>query len=262
MSRQVEKGLIIKAETKLNEKQIQRFYAQTPKEKIKTRPAKGGGFWKFVAGSYVIQTLNSLFGPDGWSFEITTSMTEALATANTGTIVVAGRLSIHAGDRVVVREQYGRKDVAYRVEIVNGKKQRVKDDDGRDVLLDFGNDLKAAGTDALKKCASQLGLFADVYTQEDFFEATIIDSDVPRERRVSNKWVPSDNKLMSTNQKEILNNQLRQRHLEDSDEINNWMWDNYGVGFDELTEAQAQRVIEDLNEEYKESLKEGNNDQA
>jgi len=47
--------------------------------------------------------------------------------------------------------------------------------------LDFGNDLKAAATDAKKKCASELGLFADVYSAEDFFQAEIVEAKSPDE---------------------------------------------------------------------------------
>lgn len=35
-------------------------------------------------------------------------------------------------------------------------------------MLDFGNDLKAASTDALKKCASLLGIASDVYGKSEY----------------------------------------------------------------------------------------------
>ena len=37
-------------------------------------------------------------------------------------------------------------------------------------MLDYGNDLKAAATDALKKCASELGIASDIYGSEEFKE--------------------------------------------------------------------------------------------
>lgn len=163
MSREVTTNQLLKVETELTTDQIQKFFTATPHNKIKERPAKGGGTWKYVAGSYVTQVLNSLFGFN-WSFEVTTSMQEALATAATGTVVVQGRLKVKIGDEWITKEQFGRKEVTYR--------KGTKD------LLDFGNDMKAAATDAKKKCASELGLFADVYSQEDFFEAEIV-SDKP-----------------------------------------------------------------------------------
>ena len=37
-------------------------------------------------------------------------------------------------------------------------------------MLDYGNDLKAATTDALKKCASELGIASDIYGANEFKE--------------------------------------------------------------------------------------------
>lgn len=161
MAREVELSKLLKVDTALSEDQIQKFFTATPRDKIKSRPAKGGGQWDYVSGSYVTQVLNSLFGFN-WSFEIVTSMEEALAVARTGSVVVQGKLKVKIGDEWITKEQYGRKEVAFK-----------KDTDKEP--LDFGNDMKAAATDAKKKCASELGLFADVYAQEDFFEAQVID---------------------------------------------------------------------------------------
>lgn len=177
MIREAEIGKLLKVESSLTTTQIQKFFSATPKEKIKSRPAKGGGQWDYVAGSYVTQVLNSLFGFN-WSFEVVTSMQEALATAKTGSVVVQGRLKVKIGDEWITKEQYGRKEVAF-------KKNTDKEP------LDFGNDMKAAATDAKKKCASELGLFADVYAQEDFFEAQVIDdtnqeTDEDRKQRIAN----------------------------------------------------------------------------
>lgn len=157
----VELSKLIKGNSDLSVAQVQKFFSQTPKDKIKSRPAKGGGNWDYVAGSYVTQVLNSLFGFN-WSFEVVTSMQEALATAKTGSVVVQGRLKVKIGDEWITKEQYGRKEVAFKK--------------GTNEPLDFGNDMKAAATDAKKKCASELGLFADVYSQEDFFEAEVVEN--------------------------------------------------------------------------------------
>ena len=159
MSKEVEVSKLIRVDSGLSEKQVQKFFTATPQDKIRTRPAKGGGEWSYVSGSYVTQVLNSLFGFN-WSFEIITPMSEALATSKSGTVVVQGKLSVKIGDNWITKEQYGRKEVAFKR--------------GTSDPLDFGNDMKAAATDAKKKCASELGLFADVYAQEDFFEATVV----------------------------------------------------------------------------------------
>ena len=166
---EIQKDVILRVETGLTVEQVQKFFTKTPKDKIKQRPAKGGGTWDYVSGSYVTQVLNSLFG-FYWSFEVVTPMADALATARTGTVVVQGRLKVKIGDDWITKEQYGRKDVMMKKDT--------------DMPLDFGNDMKAAATDAKKKCASELGLFADVYSQEDFFEAQIIDTQpTPEEKK-------------------------------------------------------------------------------
>lgn len=163
---------IIKSQTGMTVEQIQKFYAVTPPDKIKERPAKGGGKWKYVEGSYVTQVLNSLFGFN-WSFAISTSVAEALESAKSGTVVVKGALKVKIGDDWVVREQYGKKEIAFK----RGDDQRPTT-----IPLDFGNDVKAAATDAKKKCAAELGLFADVYSQDNFFEATIVGETLDEER--------------------------------------------------------------------------------
>ena len=38
------------------------------------------------------------------------------------------------------------------------------------IPLDIGNDFKAAATDALKKCASELGIASDIYGKNEFRE--------------------------------------------------------------------------------------------
>ena len=168
MTKEVTRSDLLKVNSEITTDQLKKFFTETPKSKIKTRPAKGGGTWNYVAGSYVTQVLNSLFGFN-WTFEVVTSMDEALKTAQTGTVVVQGRLKVKIGDEWITKEQYGRKEVAYRK--------------GTQTPLDFGNDMKGAATDAKKKCASELGLFADVYSKEDFFEADIVEEKTTDEKK-------------------------------------------------------------------------------
>ena len=39
--------------------------------------------------------------------------------------------------------------------------------------MSVGNDLKAAATDCLKKCAAEIGIAADIYNKEDFREINV-----------------------------------------------------------------------------------------
>lgn len=138
----------------LNEGQLKILLRKTPKQYIKQRPAKGGGQWSYVTGGYVRKVLNMLFGWD-WDFEILDE--KILIEARE--VVVKGRLTCRSNGRTIIKTQYGNKDIICKR--------------GTDTPLSIGNDLKAAATDALKKCAAEIGIAADVYNAEDFKEVKV-----------------------------------------------------------------------------------------
>lgn len=157
----------------LNQNQVQKLFNSTPRKSRYKRPGKGGSQWDYVKTSYVRQVLNSVFGFN-WDFEVETSVAEAFDVAQkTGTIVVKGILTGRTqadGNWVEIKKtQFGRKEVAF--------KKDTKDP------LDFGNDMKAACSDALKKCASLFGVAADIYEAEEFVEYEIVGSDESDERK-------------------------------------------------------------------------------
>lgn len=130
--------------------QLIHIMQKTPKEHIYTRPAKGGGVWDYVTGVYVKKVLNYVFAWN-WDFEVKEKGIE-------GDLVwVLGRLTVRTKTgATIVKEQFGRADL-----------KKKKDGTG---YVDYGNDLKAATTDALKKCASELGIASDVYGKNEFRE--------------------------------------------------------------------------------------------
>jgi len=136
----------------LNPKQLQQLLKKTPSAYIRKRPAKGGGEWSYVTGGYVKKILNLMFG-FLWDFEIIDERIEGEE------VIVKGRLTCRCGDKAIVKMQYGNKEIMY--------KRNTKDP------LSIGNDFKAAATDALKKCASEIGIAADIYNKEEFKEVTI-----------------------------------------------------------------------------------------
>lgn len=141
-----------KAKTKpvLYSEQLVHILQKTPANHIYKRPAKGGGEWEYVTGAYVKKVLNYVFAWN-WDFEIKEKGQEG------DLIWVLGRLTVRTkSGATIVKEQFGRADM---------KKKR----DGSG-YLDYGNDLKAASTDALKKCASELGIASDVYARMEFKE--------------------------------------------------------------------------------------------
>ena len=146
----------------LNKEQLNFLLGKTPETHIYTRPGKGGGQWKFVTGVYVKKVLNSIFGWD-WDFEIVSFDVNMAAKQ----AIVHGKLTCRANGATVVKHQFGRADI------------KIRKADG--APLDLGNDLKAASTDALKKCASELGICSDVFGESEFKNITVTDEQTSNE---------------------------------------------------------------------------------
>jgi len=136
----------------LTAKQLKQLLRKTPAQYVHTRPAKGGGQWEYVTGGYVRKVLNIMFGWQ-WSFDI---IDEKVMH---GEVVVKGKLTCTSNGITITKMQFGNKDIICKK--------------GTDIPLSIGNDLKAAATDALKKCAAELGIAADIYNKQDFKEINV-----------------------------------------------------------------------------------------
>ena len=145
----------------LNENQLAQILKKTPAQYVKKRPAKGGGQWEYVTGGYVKKCLNIMFGWD-WDFEIVEQMVMH------GEAIVKGRLTCRTNGRTIVKMQFGNKDIMYRKQ----NEEEIKRGAER-TPLSIGNDLKAASTDCLKKCAAEIGVANDIYNKEDFNEVKV-----------------------------------------------------------------------------------------
>lgn len=141
----------------LNEKQLGLLLSRTPKAYIKSRPGKGGGTWNYVSGTYIRKVLNLMFGWN-WDFEV---MHQEVMH---GEAIVKGRLTCRIGNKQIVKMQFGNKEVMCKK--------------GTDTPLSIGNDLKAAATDALKKCATELGISSDVYAPNEFREVSVLQEEI------------------------------------------------------------------------------------
>lgn len=201
---------IARTESILNANQVQKIFNSTAARYKYARPAKGGGTWTYVRTSYIRRTLDGLFGFN-WDFEIVTPDDVAFnMAAMTGVVSIRGRLTGRTkkdGEwHTIVREQYGRSEVKWQTEAVlddygkpvkdsygKPKKSRKIDEwSGKPLPLDFGNDLKAAASDALKKCAAQLGIAADVYDPDEFIPMEITGSTEADERAKNAKKMAAD----------------------------------------------------------------------
>jgi len=154
-----EKELALVGDNLLNKQQLAFIMLRTPKEYVKKRPAKGGGEWSYVSGGHVKKCLNLMFGWD-WNFEIMEQLVMH------GEAIVKGKLTCRTNGREIVKMQFGNKDIMYKKEA---------DKEGNRVPLSIGNDLKAAATDCLKKCASEIGIAADIYNAEEFIAVNVVD---------------------------------------------------------------------------------------
>ena len=99
----------------------------------------------YVTGNWVIGQLNALFGYF-WDFEIIAE------TVGIDQCWVKGKLTIKSqSGQTIIKTAYG------------GSRLKSKGN----IAIDVGDDLKTAATDALKKCASLLGIASDVYSGTD-----------------------------------------------------------------------------------------------
>ena len=146
------KDLAKTEEVGLASKQWAAIGAVTPSEFIRTRPGRGGKTFSYVEAGYVIDLLNTTFN-GMWDFNIEEQQ------VGQGQVWVRGKLtvkfpvynpdkSIHSIE-TLSKTQFGGSD--------------IKTAQGTTTAIDIADDLKAAASDSLKKCASLFGFAADIY---------------------------------------------------------------------------------------------------
>lgn len=176
------KSLTIVENPLLDQRQMAMLVQKTPKVHIKEREGRGKKTFRYVSGSYVTTRLNEIFGWL-WTFEV-----KEHGKSPTGASVwVLGRLTvsmmvptkwglvnrvdesdgkkIYVQDRVILEQQQVQVAVKEQFGGADIKRER-----GSGIEVDYADDLKAAATDALKKCASSLGIAADIYSDPETSE--------------------------------------------------------------------------------------------
>jgi recombination DNA repair RAD52 pathway protein len=153
----------------LNADQLGFLLKKTPKNHVYQRPGKGGATWNYVTGTYVKKVLNLMFGWD-WSFEVVEHKFDLVI----GQAYVLGKLTVNSQGKSIVKMQFGRVDIKFKRQT----SQQIQNNESK-LPLDIGNDLKAATTDALKKCAAELGIASDVYSPNEFKEIQILKDENP-----------------------------------------------------------------------------------
>lgn len=129
----------------LNQAQLSFITQKTPPQFIKQRPGPGGIFLSYVEVGYVINILNQVFGWD-WDFRI---LDQQIGKKQ---VWVRGELTVRLRGHTIVKGQYGGADIKFNR--TTGEAVSVADD------------LKAAASDCLKKCASLLGIAGDVFWKD------------------------------------------------------------------------------------------------
>lgn len=132
---------------------------RTPESIIRKRPGKGGKEFRYVPGWYIKRMLNVLFAFQ-WDFEIMPMKDGEFYHLTSSQVIVMGKLTIRdvEGKPRIIKTGIGKKDVQYLKGPNNEKSIKT---------VDFGNDIKAAETDSLKRCATQLGIALDLYQEEE-----------------------------------------------------------------------------------------------
>lgn len=134
--------------TWIGENQLLKMLQRTPREQVYRRKGKGQADFEYVTGSYCTKWLNFVFGWN-WDWEIVQHGKEG------GQVWALGKLTVRGNKpgQMIVKTGFGRSDV-----------KQLKAGGN----LDYGNDLKAASTDAMKKAASLLGFASDIYGKADY----------------------------------------------------------------------------------------------
>ncbi len=107
-----------------------------PPEAIKQRKGAHGKTLSYVDVAAVIARLNQ--GCDGWNFEVVSHTVDADEVIVLGKLTADGQTKMHFGGTSITVDQNGR-------------------------AVSIADDLKAAASDALKKCASLLGVALELY---------------------------------------------------------------------------------------------------
>ncbi len=124
-----------KGEMLMNRETLEKPFAP---EQIKRRQGTNGDVLDYIEGCAVIQRLNECFDAE-WVFDIQEHR------VYDDEVVVLGKLTAQG----VSKSQFG--------------KSRITRSKKNNVVISLGNDLKAAATDCLKKCATLFGVGLHLY---------------------------------------------------------------------------------------------------
>jgi len=206
---------------------------ETPKAWISERPIRGGGTAKYVAGYRFIQRFNDAFG-FLWSQEF------PWFERTDKEVISKGRWSLQVPGRTITKKYPDGMEETVRFEGFSIVKEQFgsaeikkwasdrKDKSGKIVAkagdaMDVGNDYKAASTDAMKKCGTELGMFSDVYGQREQSEIA-----GPSDAQLKSFYIRAEKANMNQEQASA------------------WAAERVGKPFKELSQQEVLGLITDL----------------
>jgi hypothetical protein len=147
----------------------------TPESVIQIKEDSDGYKYKTVTGQYMKKRLNIIF-----SFNTDFLIMDKEYHPASSEVVVHGRLIIRTGKVTITKEQFGKHLLTSKTTTQGNQK--------RTFASDIGNAYKSAATDAFKKCASEIGLCWDIYSQEKpESEEAILTEETHAEKKITER---------------------------------------------------------------------------
>lgn len=238
--------------TEITDQQIMAIRARTPRAFVKVLPGRGGKDLSYIPVNIYIRKLNFVYGHGGWSHRVIKSqIVEDHA-------IVEGELTIKATGQQI--GQFGGHPMAR--EILSYEKgdrtiepwaySKLRGDDRYGWKKTYGNyvdpgdSFKAAKSDSLKKCCSELGLFSDIYAPEDF-------SDLSAAKPEPEKLKPAIGNMATQEQKDEIDVLAQKAGVTKADIASRCRAD-YGVSITQITKVQADGIIERLKLKIKKTV--------
>jgi len=231
----------------LSESQANFLLQRTPERQIKYRQGRGNTQLAYVPHGYVTAMLNHIFG-FRWNFEVLDKM------VLDDEVIVEGKLTVTTpkGD-VISKTQFGGADI-----------ERFKSGQRMGQPLSIADNLKAAGSDALKKCASLLGIGLDLYWNDEISSTDYADEPVsqvtqprPQPQPAQKPQVVPDVEVIPMPRARITPEQIAVivRLLPSTEMTLDGLLTSLKIDdLEDLSEAKAANVIKRLQEKAQQSL--------
>lgn len=137
-------------DTATQEAQMEILTQSTPTAEIRYRQGRGGRKFLYTDTAYVIRTLNLAFN---WNWDFVVDNEDVFyVNERPFEVKCRGRLTVRMGEREITKTQFGCQPIEF-----------LQD---KDSPVSVGDAFKGAASDALKKCASLIGIALDLYDSD------------------------------------------------------------------------------------------------